>query len=105
MRFLARIVAVITLLLAGHSPVAPALAAPRVVAFAEHDALSSLAPKLARLANRAPGMVAISVLDLNHGYTVSINGDVNLPAASTIKIPVMVEVMRQIALHRFTFER
>jgi len=83
MRFLARIVAVVTLLLAGYSPVAPAQATPRVVALAEHDALTGLAPKLARLANRAPGMVAISVLDLNHGY----------------------EVMRQIALHRFTFER
>jgi len=105
MRFLARIVAVVTLLLAGYSPVAPAQATPRVVALAEHDALTGLAPKLARLANRAPGMVAISVLDLNHGYAISINGDVNLPAASTIKIPVMVEVMRQIALHRFTFER
>lgn len=105
MRFLNRFVAVITLLLIGMSPVAPALGSPRVVALAQTDALSGLGPQLARLANRTPGMVAVSVLDLNHGYAISINGDVNLPAASTIKIPVMVEVMRQIALRRFTFER
>jgi beta-lactamase class A len=109
MRFVTRIVAVITLLLTEYAPVAPAVApaqaTPSMVALAEHDALSGLAPKLARLANRTPGMVAVSVLDLHDGYAISINGDVNLPAASTIKIPVMVEVMRQVALHRFTLER
>jgi beta-lactamase class A len=64
--------------------------------------LYALAPKLERLAAHMPGIVAISIADLSGGHVIAINGDVNLPAASTIKIPVMVEVFRQIAQGRFT---
>jgi len=64
--------------------------------------LAALAPKLERLAGRMPGIVALSVADLDGGHEIAINGDDNLPAASTIKIPVMVEVFRQIAQGRFT---
>ena len=67
--------------------------------------MATLLPKLERLVDNAPGEVAISVVDLHNGYTMSINGNVNLPAASTIKVPVMVEVMRQIALGKFGFYR
>jgi beta-lactamase class A len=65
-------------------------------------ALAVLAPQLERLASHAPGMVAVSVADLSGGHAIGVNGDANLPAASTIKIPVMVEVFRQIAQARFT---
>lgn len=64
--------------------------------------LAALAPKLERLAVRMPGIVALSIADLDGGHEIAINGDDNLPAASTIKIPVMVEVFRQIAQGRFT---
>ena len=64
--------------------------------------LTRLEPRLERLASLAPGVVAISVADLSGGHAIAINGDINLPAASTIKIPVMVEVFRQIAQGRFT---
>ncbi|MDQ6781013.1 MAG: class A beta-lactamase-related serine hydrolase [Candidatus Eremiobacteraeota bacterium] len=80
-------------------------ALPSVVALADHDQLTQLAPKLARLANRTPGVVAVSVVDLSNGYSIAINGDKNLPAASTIKVPVMVEVFRQIDLGKFGFNR
>ena len=64
--------------------------------------LAALAPKLERLASRMPGIVAISIADLSGGHALAINGNVNLPAASTIKVPVMVEVFRQIAQGRLT---
>jgi beta-lactamase class A len=69
---------------------------------AANAALAELAPKLELLASHMPGIVAISIADLSRGRDLSINGDVNLPAASTIKVPVMVEVFRQIAQGRFT---
>lgn len=68
-------------------------------------ALRTLAPKLARLANQTPGMVAITVVDLRTGSGIGINADANLPAASVIKIPVMVEVFRQAAIGKFSMSR
>ena len=67
--------------------------------------LHALAPELERLAESTSGLVAVSVGDLRTGHAIAINGGVNLPAASTIKIPVMVEVFRQIALGRFGLGR
>ena len=67
--------------------------------------LRALEPKLKMLANRTPGLVAISVADANGLDAISINGDDNLPAASVIKVAVMVEVMRQVALGKFTLKR
>jgi beta-lactamase class A len=105
MRSFVLIIAVIVVITPGYASVASAASKPATVALADSDSLNGLAPKLVRLANETPGMVAISVVDLTRGYAISINGDVNLPAASTIKVPVMAEVMRQIALRKFTFER
>ncbi len=67
--------------------------------------LHALAPRLAELADSTDGLVALSVGDLRSGHAIAINGGVNLPAASTIKIPVMVEVYRQMGAGRFTQSR
>lgn len=64
--------------------------------------LHALVPQLMDLAVHTDGLVAISIGDLQTGHAIAINGGVNLPAASTIKIPVMVEVFKQIAAGRFT---
>jgi beta-lactamase class A len=53
----------------------------------------------------APGHVAISVEDLNTGLSTSVNGNAQMPAASTIKIPVMVEVFRQLSIGNFDLNR
>lgn len=68
-------------------------------------ALAQLEPKLHRLANRLPGLVSLSIVNLGDGSTISINGDSNMPAASVIKIPVMVEVFRQATIGKFTLRR
>jgi beta-lactamase class A len=78
------------------------LAAATVAAGSQDPTLAALAPKLERLASSMPGIVAISIADLSGGHALAINGNANLPAASTIKVPVMVEVFRQIAQGRLT---
>jgi len=67
--------------------------------------LGTLAIELKRLANNTPGLVAITVSDAAGRMSVSVNGDWDLPAASVIKVPVMVEVMRQASLGRFSLDR
>ena len=59
--------------------------------------LAELQSRLDSAANHAPGRVGIAVEDLATGLTTGVNAGSSLPAASTIKIPVMVEVFRQMA--------
>ncbi len=51
------------------------------------------------------GDVGIVVKDLATGYTSSVNAGADMPAASTIKIPVMVEVFRQMSRGAFGLDR
>ncbi len=67
-------------------PVAADVAPPSLV---------TLQGELAALSSHAPGRVGIAVEDLATGLTSGVNASASLPAASTIKIPVMVEVFKQ----------
>jgi len=86
-----------------------ALAAPLKTAAgmppSDDAVLARLEPRLMRIANRMPGIVAVSIYDIRSDDAISINGDDQLPAASVIKIPVMVEVFRQIEIGRFSMNR
>lgn len=53
----------------------------------------------------APGHVGIMVEDLNTGLSTSVNADAQMPAASTIKVPVMVEVFKRLAHGDFDLNR
>jgi beta-lactamase class A len=59
--------------------------------------LQDLQDRLDRAAFHAPGTIGIEIEDLATGMRSGINASASLPAASTIKIPVMVEVFRQMA--------
>ena len=63
--------------------------------------MADLQAKLAVASTHAPGHIALEVEDLATGYGTAINADASMPAASTIKIPVMVEVFRQMAAGTF----
>ena len=63
--------------------------------------LAELQATLTQAAHRAPGRVAMEVKDLGSGLSSSINANAVMPAASTIKIPVMVEVFRQLQAGKF----
>jgi beta-lactamase class A len=54
---------------------------------------------------RAPGHVGIAVEDVLTGMTTGVNQGAEMPAASTIKIPVMVEVFRQLTIGKFDLNR
>lgn len=58
-----------------------------------------------KLAARLPAPSALEVLDLSTGYSLGVNAGASMPAASTIKIPVMVEVFEQLQAGRFDLER
>ena len=61
----------------------------------DQGSLVDLQSRLSLAASHAPGRVGIAVEDLATGMTSGVNESMSLPAASTIKIPVMVEVFKQ----------
>jgi beta-lactamase class A len=67
--------------------------------------LGNLQTELASMTTHAPGHVGILVTDLHTGLSTGINSSASMPAASTIKIPVMVEVFRQMAAGAFDLNR
>ena len=67
--------------------------------------LAHLSDYLRAMARHAPGLVALDVIDLATGYSTGYDAGASMPAASTIKIPVMVEVFRQLATGRFDLNR
>ena len=64
-------------------------------AYAPSGPIGDLQAQLDSAAMHAPGRVGIEIEDLATGKLSGINASANLPAASTIKIPVMVEVFKQ----------
>lgn len=67
--------------------------------------IAQLQEALASVPSYAPGHVALQIKDLATGYTSGVNANTVMPAASTIKIPVMVEVFRQMAAGNFDLNR
>jgi len=67
--------------------------------------LVDLGRNLSAISSRAPGDVGIVVEDVETGYSAGVNRGANMPAASTIKIPVMVEVFRQMSRGAFDLNR
>ena len=65
--------------------------------------LADLQMQLSSMSARAPGHVSAEIKDLNSGSISGINASASMPAASTIKIPIMVEVFRQLAAGNFDF--
>lgn len=66
---------------------------------------ASLNHEVRTLARRVPAAIALDVLDLHTGYDAGFNAKKSMPAASTIKLPVMVEVFAQLQAGRFDLRR
>ncbi len=93
MRVLRRVVATVVLLTVSLAASLPAPAANIPGPLADFQAqLSTM---------RVPGHVGIAIQDLSTGVVTGLNQGAEMPAASTIKIPVMVEVFRQLAEGNF----
>jgi beta-lactamase class A len=57
------------------------------------------------LARHVPAAIGLDVLDLTTGYHAGFNAAKSMPAASTIKLPVMVEVFNQLQAGRIDLHR
>src|ERR1700736_6683025 len=95
MRIPRRLVAAVVLLTVPFAGVSPAGATGMV------GPLAAFQAQLAAYSSRAPGHVGIAIEDVRSGATSGVNPGAEMPAASTIKIPVMVEVFRQLAAGKF----
>jgi beta-lactamase class A len=67
--------------------------------------LGDLQAQLSSMSMHAPGNVGIMIEDLNTGLSSSVNANAQMPAASTIKVPVMVEVFKRLAHGDFDLNR
>jgi beta-lactamase class A len=52
----------------------------------------------------APGTVSVSIRNITTGAQADVNGDEVLPAASLFKLPVLIEVIKQYRLRRFSLD-
>lgn len=67
--------------------------------------LAELQAALVNVGAHTPVRLAVEVEDLSTGYTSGYNMNAIMPAASTIKIPIMVEVFRQLEAGKFDLNR
>lgn len=67
--------------------------------------IANLEARLRAAAGRVPARVAIAVEDLATGVISGVNTNASMPAASTIKVPVMVEVFEQMAAGKVTLNQ
>jgi len=74
-------------------------------AYAVPQPLAELRADVRTLAARLPASSAVEVMDLSTGYSAGYNQSRSMPAASTIKIPVMIEVFKQLEAGRFNLQR
>src|SRR5215813_5058403 len=66
--------------------------------------LRRLQSRLQELADAFPGVIGVAARDITTGEEISINGDRLFPMASVYKIPIMVEVFRQIEAKKFSLD-
>ncbi len=88
--------ATLFLLIGAKSPVRATLVPPP---------MQTLRADLHRMVLRFPAATAVDIMDLATGYSIGYNASAVMPAASTIKVPVMVEVFKQLELGRFDLDR
>ncbi|MGA8574119.1 MAG: serine hydrolase [Candidatus Cybelea sp.] len=67
--------------------------------------LAGLNHEVRTLARHLPAAIALDVLDISTGYNAGFNAARSMPAASTIKLPVMVDVFAQLEAGRFDLQR
>jgi beta-lactamase class A len=93
------------LFLAACAPAPPAAPAPQAAApGASAPDLPDLREALLRRAGGTPGQVSVAVIDLESGGRIGIDDDVVMHAASTMKVPVLVELYRQMAEGRIALD-
>jgi beta-lactamase class A len=71
-------------------------AAPAGPAVAQDEGLERLRAELARLAPIAQGTMGVGVLHLESGRSLFLNADAGFPMASTVKVPIAVQLLHMV---------
>ncbi len=95
-RIAAILIVTLLLLIGARSPARATLVPPP---------MQLLRADLHRMAVRFPASSAVEVMDLSTGYHIGYNDAAVMPAASTIKVPVMVEVFKKLEAGAFDLDR
>jgi beta-lactamase class A len=66
--------------------------------------MRDIRPEIERLAAELGGTVGVAVRDIRNAFDFSFNEDVRMLSASTIKIPVLVEAVRQLSEGKVTLD-
>ena len=67
--------------------------------------LARLTADLRRVARHVPAAIGLEVVDLSSGFNAGFNAGKSMPAASTIKLPVMVAVFEALSSGTFDLNR
>jgi beta-lactamase class A len=74
-------------------------------ASAQKPDLSMLEATLKRIAGAARGRIGIALIHLESGATLEVRGHERFPMASVVKLPIAIEVLKQIAERTLTLDR
>jgi beta-lactamase class A len=67
--------------------------------------LAHLTADLRRVARHVPAAIGLDIVDLQSGFNAGFNAGKSMPAASTIKLPVMVAVFEALSAETFDLNR
>jgi beta-lactamase class A len=100
-----RVTCYAALLLAYTLSATPTAAAQQPGSATEQETFTRLEQALrARVAAETEGEVGVALIDLATGRKLAINGDASMHAASTMKVPVLIELFRQVDAGRFAVD-
>ena len=74
-------------------------------ASAQRPDLAALSSTFERLAAGARGKVGVSLIHVESGVNIDIRGDERFPMASVVKLPIAVEVLKQVSEGRLALDR
>jgi beta-lactamase class A len=74
-------------------------------AAAQKPDLAPLEATFKQIVKRARGKVGVALIHLESGATLNIRGDERFPMASVVKLPIAIEVLKQVAERKLTLDR
>jgi beta-lactamase class A len=74
-------------------------------AFAEKPDLAPLEASVNRIVEKARGRIGVALIHLETGATFNVRGHERFPMASVVKLPIAIEVLKQVAERKLTLDR
>jgi beta-lactamase class A len=74
-------------------------------ASAEKPDLAPLETTVSRIVEKARGRIGVALIHLESGATFNVRGHERFPMASVVKLPIAIEVLKQVAERKLTLDR